>query len=81
MGEFENKKADLVGKAKEAAGNATDNEDLANEGKLTEQWIADTLSTLLLTEMADPHSRLRACYVRDRPFLLKVAFRGCRCPR
>ena len=33
MGDFENKKDDLVGKAKEAAGNATDNEDLANEGK------------------------------------------------
>lgn len=33
MGDFENKKDDLVGKAKEAAGSATDNEDLANEGK------------------------------------------------
>ncbi|HCG2962575.1 TPA: CsbD family protein [Corynebacterium striatum] len=33
MGDFENKKDGLVGKAKEAAGNATGNEDLANEGK------------------------------------------------
>ena len=33
MGDFENKKDDLVGKAKEAAGNATGNEDLENEGK------------------------------------------------
>ncbi|ART22301.1 CsbD family protein [Corynebacterium striatum] len=33
MGDFENKKDNLVGKAKEAAGNATGNEDLENEGK------------------------------------------------
>ncbi|HAT1362226.1 CsbD family protein [Corynebacterium striatum] len=33
MGDFENKKDDLIGKAKEAAGSATGNEDLENEGK------------------------------------------------
>mgnify|MGYP002759075844 CR=1 FL=1 len=33
MGDLENKKDGLVGKAKEAYGDATGNEDVANEGK------------------------------------------------
>lgn len=33
MGDFENKKDEFVGKAKEAAGNVSDNEKLENEGK------------------------------------------------
>ena len=33
MGDLENKKDGLVGKAKEAYGEATGNEDVANEGK------------------------------------------------
>ena len=33
MGDFENKKDEFVGKAKEAAGNLSDNEKLENEGK------------------------------------------------
>ena len=33
MGDLENKKDGLVGKAKEAYGEATDNKDVANEGK------------------------------------------------
>ena len=33
MGDLENKKDDLAGKAKEAFGEATGNEDVANEGK------------------------------------------------
>ena len=33
MGDLENKKDGLVGKAKEAYGEATDNQDVANEGK------------------------------------------------
>ena len=33
MGNLENKKDGLVGKAKEAYGEATDNQDVANEGK------------------------------------------------
>ena len=33
MGDFENKKDEFVGKAKEAAGDVTDNENLENEGK------------------------------------------------
>ncbi|WP_459588900.1 CsbD family protein [Corynebacterium camporealensis] len=40
MGDFENKKDDLVGKAKEAAGDAADNDQLSNEGK-GEQATAD----------------------------------------
>lgn len=33
MGDFDNKKDEFAGKAKEAVGDATDNEDLENEGK------------------------------------------------
>ena len=33
MGDFENKKEEFVGKAKETAGGLTDNEKLQNEGK------------------------------------------------
>lgn len=33
MGDLENKAEDLAGKAKEAVGGATDNENLENEGK------------------------------------------------
>ena len=33
MGDLENKRDGLVGKAKEAYGEATDNQDVANEGK------------------------------------------------
>ncbi|MDN6199933.1 CsbD family protein [Corynebacterium flavescens] len=33
MGDFENKKDELAGKAKEAVGDATNNEELENEGK------------------------------------------------
>ncbi len=33
MGDFENKKDEFVGKAKEAAGNVSNNEKLENEGK------------------------------------------------
>nr|DAY09680.1 MAG TPA: CsbD-like protein [Caudoviricetes sp.] len=33
MGDIENKKDNLVGKAKEAYGEATDNDKVANEGK------------------------------------------------
>ncbi|MBK4137441.1 CsbD family protein [Corynebacterium macginleyi] len=33
MGDLENKKDELAGKAKEAVGEATGNEDVANEGK------------------------------------------------
>ena len=40
MGDFDNKKDDLVGKAKEAYGEATGDHKAANEGK-AEQVIAD----------------------------------------
>ena len=40
MGDFENKKDDLVGKAKEAYGEVSGDEKTANEGK-AEQVIAD----------------------------------------
>ena len=40
MGDFENKKDDLVGKAKEAYGEVSVDEKTANEGK-AEQVIAD----------------------------------------
>ena len=40
MGDFENKKDDLVGKAKEAYGEVSRDEKTANEGK-AEQVIAD----------------------------------------
>ncbi|WKD58529.1 CsbD family protein [Corynebacterium caspium] len=40
MGDLSNKADDLMGKAKEAAGNVVDDKDLQNEGK-AEQLIAD----------------------------------------
>lgn len=40
MGDIENKVDDVAGKAKEAAGDVTDNEDLKNEGK-ADQVVSD----------------------------------------
>lgn len=45
MGDIENKAEDLGGKAKEAFGNVTDNEELKNEGK-ADQVKADVKEAL-----------------------------------
>ncbi|MER0079874.1 CsbD family protein [Corynebacterium sp. KPL2830] len=45
MGDLENKKDDLAGKAKEAVGEATGNEDVANEGK-ADQVVSDAKDKL-----------------------------------